>query len=151
MFQRSCRLSHRRKSFYSLICKKTRRDLFSFIDRHVKGMRGLCICINRKFRDVRVTAYRHTGARPCDIFTNCQSSIAARQIASNEAVARACLRPVLSALRMEIVVVDTATAAKKSIEQSKDLFALIIHMWQFSIWAYVCIFFLNHALFSHQI
>lgn len=75
-----------------------------------------------------VSAY--TGARPCDIFTNCQSSIAVRQIASNEAVARACLRPVLSALRMEIVVVDAAAvaAAKKPIEQSKDSFALIIHI-----------------------
>jgi len=103
------------------------QSLSDFIDRHVKGMRGLYICINRKFRDVRVTA-AHTDARPCDIFTNCQSSIAARQIASNEAVARTCLRPVLSALRMEIVVVDAAVAAaaaKKPIGQNKDSFALI--------------------------
>lgn len=64
----------------------------------------------------------HTGAKPCDIFTNCQSSIAARQIASNEAVARACLRP--ATLRMEIVVVDAvaAAAAKKPIGQSEDSF-----------------------------
>lgn len=98
---------------------------------------------------VHVTALsEHIDVGLRDIFTNCQSSIAARQIASNEADARACLWPVRSALRMEIVVVDAAAVAKKPREQSEASFALIIHVSTCDSFtrAYIYIHTRNHTL-----
>lgn len=97
-----------------------------------KDTRDLCIYINRKTRPrVRVRATHsvsaHTLARPRDIFTNCQSSIAAGQIASNEADARG-LSPAcpICTSNGNRRCGGCCSGEKAEREQSKASFALIV-------------------------
>lgn len=57
----------KQRSFIPQLVKSATRFV-RFYRSSRESMRDLYICINRKFRDVRVTAYRHTPARDRVIF-----------------------------------------------------------------------------------
>lgn len=84
---------------HSAVCQKRKCGLTNdSVDRRCERHMKLMHLHKPQIPWPSVYVWQHIGAhiraeRPRDIFTNCQSSIAARQIASNEANARADLSP----------------------------------------------------------